>query len=187
MVPGVGVEPTQARGPRDFEATGERQRTKDLANSLPFSRAEESEEGRRVRGLWTPGWTPVTDTIVGCLAYHAWTSLVYPRCRMPPCRTDRYLNKRPRFGAGRVGVRSPGVHGDGRPAPWSTVRRAGDPLQPPDLLLRLRGTPRCQHLGALPILHPDSAWTHLPLVDGMRLPFNSFDLSTPGKLISAPH
>src|SRR6185295_15945697 len=44
MVPGVGVEPTQARAPRDFKATGERQRTKDLANSLPFPVSEESED-----------------------------------------------------------------------------------------------------------------------------------------------
>src|SRR5882762_7241209 len=51
MVPGVGVEPTQARGPRDFKVTGKRQRTQDLA--------KESEEGRGVRGLWTPRWTPV--------------------------------------------------------------------------------------------------------------------------------
>jgi Recombinase zinc beta ribbon domain len=57
MVPGVGVEPTQARGPRDFKATGERQRTQGLANSLPFPVSEESEEGRRVRGLRTPRWT----------------------------------------------------------------------------------------------------------------------------------
>ena len=34
----MGVEPTWALGPRDFKATGKRQRTKDLANSLPFSR-----------------------------------------------------------------------------------------------------------------------------------------------------
>ncbi len=59
MVPGVGVEPTQARGPRDFKATGERRRTKDLANSLPFPVSEEYEEYCRVRGLWTPRWTPV--------------------------------------------------------------------------------------------------------------------------------
>src|SRR3989442_9148531 len=38
MVPGVGVEPTQARGPRDFKAPGKRRRTKDLSNSLPFPR-----------------------------------------------------------------------------------------------------------------------------------------------------
>src|SRR6266849_5365118 len=59
MVPGLGVEPRRARGPRDFKATGERQRIKDLGNSLPFPVSEESEEGRRVRGLWTPRWTPV--------------------------------------------------------------------------------------------------------------------------------
>jgi hypothetical protein len=44
LVPGVGVEPTQARGPRDFKATGRRQGTKDLANSLPFPVSEESED-----------------------------------------------------------------------------------------------------------------------------------------------
>jgi hypothetical protein len=44
MVPGVGVEPIQARGPRDFKATGKRQRIKDLANSLPFPVSEESED-----------------------------------------------------------------------------------------------------------------------------------------------
>jgi len=65
MVPGVGVKPTQARGPRDFKATGERHRTKDLANSLPFSVSEESEEGRGVRGLWTPRWTPVAEDVEG--------------------------------------------------------------------------------------------------------------------------
>src|SRR5437867_9565972 len=59
MVPGLGVEPRRARGPRDFKATGQRQRTKDLANSLPFPVSEESEECCRVRGLWTPTWTPV--------------------------------------------------------------------------------------------------------------------------------
>ncbi len=48
-VPGLGVEPRRARGPRDFKATGERQRTKDLVNSLPFPVSEESEECRRVR------------------------------------------------------------------------------------------------------------------------------------------
>src|SRR3989442_322842 len=58
LVPGLGVEPRRARGPRDFKATGKRQRTTDLANSLPFPVSEESEEGRRVRGLWTPRWTP---------------------------------------------------------------------------------------------------------------------------------
>src|SRR5881409_322427 len=58
MVPGLGVEPRRARGPRDFKATGERQRIKDLANSLPFPVSEESEEGRRVRGVWTPRWIP---------------------------------------------------------------------------------------------------------------------------------
>src|SRR5881396_2448483 len=59
MVPGLGVEPRRARGPRDFKATGKRQRIKDLANSLPFPVSEESEECRRVRGLWTPRRTPV--------------------------------------------------------------------------------------------------------------------------------
>src|SRR5882724_20195 len=59
MVPGVGFEPTQARGPRDFKVTGKRQRTQDLANSLPFPVSEESDECRRVRGVWTPRWTPV--------------------------------------------------------------------------------------------------------------------------------
>ncbi len=38
IVPGLGVEPRRARGPRDFKATGRGQRTKDLDNSLPFSR-----------------------------------------------------------------------------------------------------------------------------------------------------
>jgi hypothetical protein len=38
MVPGVGVEPTRAGGPRDFKAAGKGQRIKDSANSLPFSR-----------------------------------------------------------------------------------------------------------------------------------------------------
>ena len=67
MVPGVGVEPTQARGPRDFKATGERQETKDLANSLPFFRprsprsAVDSEDYGHPDGhlfLWTitKGW-----------------------------------------------------------------------------------------------------------------------------------
>ena len=37
-MPGLGVEPRRARGPRDFKAPGKGQRTKDLANSLPFSR-----------------------------------------------------------------------------------------------------------------------------------------------------
>jgi hypothetical protein len=45
--------------PGDFKATGERQRIQDLANSLPCPVSEESEEGRRVRGSWTPRWTPV--------------------------------------------------------------------------------------------------------------------------------
>ena len=36
MVPGVGVEPTWADGPRDFKAPGKGRRTQDLANSLPF-------------------------------------------------------------------------------------------------------------------------------------------------------
>src|SRR5436190_22843734 len=65
MVPGLGVEPRRARGPRDFKATGERQRIKDLANSLPFPVSEESEEGRGVRGLWTPRWTPVAGDVEG--------------------------------------------------------------------------------------------------------------------------
>src|SRR5437867_392466 len=65
MVPGLGVEPRRARGPRDFKATGKRQRTKGLANSLPFPVSEESEEGRRVRGLWTPRWTPVAGDVEG--------------------------------------------------------------------------------------------------------------------------
>src|SRR5437867_3320040 len=58
VVPGLGVEPRRARGPRDFKSPGKRQRTKGLANSLPFPLSEESEECRRVRGLWTPRWTP---------------------------------------------------------------------------------------------------------------------------------
>src|SRR5213593_4742521 len=47
-VPGLGVEPRRARGPRDFKATGRGQRTKGLFNSLPFPVSEESEECRRV-------------------------------------------------------------------------------------------------------------------------------------------
>src|SRR2546428_9661488 len=39
LVPGVGVEPTQARGARDFKAPGRGRLTKDLSNSLPFSRS----------------------------------------------------------------------------------------------------------------------------------------------------
>ncbi len=35
-VPGVGVEPTQVRGPRDFKAPGKGQRTKDLSNCCHF-------------------------------------------------------------------------------------------------------------------------------------------------------
>ena len=62
MVPGVGVEPRRAGGPSDFKATGRGQRTKDSANSLPFPVSEESEEGRGVRGLWTPRWTPVLES-----------------------------------------------------------------------------------------------------------------------------
>src|SRR2546425_12902281 len=69
MVPGLGVEPRRARGPRDFKATGERQRTKGLANSLPFPVSEESEEGRRVRGLWTPRWTPVSKPLTHALEF----------------------------------------------------------------------------------------------------------------------
>src|SRR5881396_1883590 len=61
MVPGLGVEPRRAGGPRDFKATGKRQRTKDLANSLPFPVSEESEEYCKVRGLWIPRWTPVSS------------------------------------------------------------------------------------------------------------------------------
>src|SRR5262245_38530035 len=63
MVPGVGVEPTQARGPRDFKAPGRGQRTKDSAIRCPLSVSEESEEGRRVRGLWTPRWIPVPGSM----------------------------------------------------------------------------------------------------------------------------
>jgi hypothetical protein len=35
-----------ARRPGDFKVAGERQRTQDLANSLPFPVSEESEGGR---------------------------------------------------------------------------------------------------------------------------------------------
>jgi hypothetical protein len=56
---GGGSRTHMARRPGDFKATGERQRTRDLGNSLPFPVSEESEEGRRVRGVWTPRWTPV--------------------------------------------------------------------------------------------------------------------------------
>ncbi len=63
MVPGVGVEPTRARGPRDFKAPGKGRRTKDSFNSLPFPASEESEECSTVRGLRTPRWTLVQE---GC-------------------------------------------------------------------------------------------------------------------------
>jgi hypothetical protein len=49
-MPGAGVEPAWARSPRDFKDTGEGQRTKDLSNSLPFSR---TSRGSTIRALWT--------------------------------------------------------------------------------------------------------------------------------------
>jgi hypothetical protein len=58
-VPGAGVEPAGAEGPRDFKDTGEGKRTKDLSNTLPFSRPRSTSRGSTVRGLWTPIWTPV--------------------------------------------------------------------------------------------------------------------------------
>ena len=51
---GAGVEPAGAEGPRDFKDTGEGQRTKDLANSLPFSRTRSTSRESTVRGVWTP-------------------------------------------------------------------------------------------------------------------------------------
>src|SRR5712691_7247409 len=84
MVPGLGVEPRRARGPRDFKATGERQRIKDLGNSLPFPVSEESEEGRRVRGVWTPRWTPESalDRVPECRAPRGKSVDTYrSRCR----------------------------------------------------------------------------------------------------------
>ncbi len=50
MVPGAGVEPAGAEGPRDFKDMGEGQRTKDLSNSLPFSRTRSTRSALQSEG-----------------------------------------------------------------------------------------------------------------------------------------
>ncbi len=90
-VPGVGVEPRRARGPWDFKAPGKGQRTKDLFNSLPFSRPRstrrvvESEWLRRRwlantrsgpednrdslrNGVYTPNAFPIAPPLAGSAA-----------------------------------------------------------------------------------------------------------------------
>ena len=55
---GGGIRTHKPFRAKDFKDTGEGQRTKDLANSLPFSRPRSTDRGSTVRGLWTPIWTP---------------------------------------------------------------------------------------------------------------------------------